>query len=91
MVSAPFWTPAAGEGLQPQAAQDLTGRHTWRSWQRERERVGLWTNAGKGGGKKPDWVCIYIYACLRLSIKPILSLSDGDSLVKHSILENVSL
>lgn len=43
----------------------------------------------KGEEKKPDWV--FIYACLRLSIKPILSLSDGDSLVKHSILENVSL
>lgn len=88
MVSAPFWTPAAGEGLQPRAAQDLTGRHTWRSWQRERGWVYGQMQA-KGREKKPDWVCIY--ACLRLSIKPILSLSDGDSLVKHSILENVSL
>lgn len=42
------------------------------------------------GGKKAR-LGVYIYACLRLSIKPILSLSDGDSLVKHSILENVSL
>lgn len=43
------------------------------------------------GEEKSQIGCVYIYACLRLSIKPILSLSDGDSLVKHSILENISL
>lgn len=91
MVSAPFWTPAAGEGLQPRAAQDLTGRHTWRSWQRERERGWVYGQMQAKGEEKSQIGCVYIYACLRLSIKPILSLSDGDSLVKHSILENVSL